>query len=74
MTNSISASFENFTPTDLFAIQDALEAQARATEKFIHNHLEPVKASYPSLFESYNKRLIEETNRFNKFKAILDKF
>ena len=72
MTNSQLALLKTLSLTDMAAIQDALEAQSRATEKFLRQHIEPNKEGYPTLFESYTRQVTEETNRFHKFKAILE--
>jgi len=73
MTTSTFVSFADLCLTDLIAIQDALQAQARATEKFLYERIEPVKNDYPSLYSAYQKQFMEEVNRFQKFKTLLDK-
>lgn len=71
MTNSQLDLLKTLSLTDLIAIQDALQAQARATEKFLRKHIEPNKEGYPTLFESYTRQVTEETNRFHKFSDIM---
>jgi len=73
MTDSTFAPFADFDLTDLIAIQDALQAQARSTEKFLYERIEPVKSDYPSLYTAYQKQFMEEVNRFQKFKAMVDR-
>jgi hypothetical protein len=72
MTDSTFAPFADFDLTDLIAIQDALQNQARTTEKFLHERIEPVKADYPSLYAAYQKQFMEEVNRFQKFKTMME--
>lgn len=65
------AAFSTLSQDDLYTIIDALQAKVRSTEAFIHNHIEPVKDKYPSLFESYSKQLDDESTTLHKFKAIV---
>lgn len=56
---------------DMECIHSALEAQVRATQKLLHEHIEPAKDNFPTLYGTYQRQLASEKDLLQRFNEIL---
>ena len=71
MTNTQVQELKALSIEDIESIHDALDAKVRATQKLIHEHIEPNREKYPSLYRSYQRQLLTESDRLVRFNKIL---